>query len=409
MALFKDVRNTINTALFGQQNTTQEQSKDMLSARMKKSSGLITSTNDLPGLLDLDPLGFEHFQYPEDLNTLSNGHYIKFDIYENRLSTVAKAPKPNRPLDLGLNNTTFTDVAKNITRQSGDEAKTSEDLDHIAKNNQNAGDDTQLGPGVRQDEISKKVLKSIKTNGNINTMKRVLKGKKPHEINKLLDLHSHTHSSTSSASILLYTSPTNTFSTSATYENAETGFLADFLGGTNIVDSIATGSAAALTKLTGAAIKTALEVIVPGAGGFFSRSTGMAENPNIELAFKSVPFRSFQFDYKFAPKTKTELDSIHKIIQLFRFHMSPSLLGHTQYFASPSQFMLSYMYRDGENMYIPRITKCVLENLDVDYSPGEKFTTLKPDNTGASPQIITMKMGFKEMSIITKETIAENY
>ena len=214
MALFKDVRNTINTALFGQQNTTQEQSKDMLSARMKKSSGLITSNNDLPGLLDLDPLGFEHFQYPEDLNTLSNGHYIKFDIYENRLSTVAKPPKPNKPLDLGLNNVTFTDVAQNITRQSGEDTKSSEDLDHIAKNNQNAGDTNTISKNA--DETTKKVLKNIKTNGNINTMKRVLKGKKPHEINKLLDLHSHTHSSTSSASILLYTSPTNTFSTSAT-------------------------------------------------------------------------------------------------------------------------------------------------------------------------------------------------
>tara|TARA_Y100001973_G_C5193008_1_gene332232 strand:+ start:99 stop:302 length:204 start_codon:yes stop_codon:yes gene_type:complete len=67
------------------------------------------------------------------------------------------------------------------------------------------------------------------------------------------------------------------------------------------------------------------------------------------------------------------------------------------------------MYRDEENMYIPRITKCVLEDIEVDYSPGEKFTTLKPDVIGASPQIITMKMRFKEMSIITKETIAENY
>lgn len=408
MAIFKEVRDTINTALFGQQNTTQAESKEMLSARMKSSSGLITSNNDLPGLLDLDPLKFEHFQYPDDLNTTSNGHYIKFDIYENRLSTVAKPPKANElQFNLGLNNTTFTDVFNNVARISDDEAKTTEDVDHIAKNNVDPGNN-QLSSDDEA-KIPQTVLEKLKTNGNINTMKKVLKGKKPHEINKLLDMHSHTHSSTSSASILLYTPPTNTFSHSATYENASTGFLADFLGNSNIVDNIATGSAAALVKLTGAAINTALEVIVPGAGGFFNRSTGISENPNIELAFKSVPFRAFSFDYKFAPKTKSELKLVHKIIQLFRFHMSPSLIGHTQYFASPSQFMLSYMYRDEENMYIPRITKCVLEDIEVDYSPGEKFTTLKPDVIGASPQIITMKMRFKEMSIITKETIAENY
>ena len=149
--------------------------------------------------------------------------------------------------------------------------------------------------------------------------------------------------------------------------------------------------------------------MVPGAGGFFNRSTGMSVNPNMELAFKSVPFRSFTFDYKFAPKNKRELDSVHKIIQLFRFHMSPALIGTTQYFASPSQFQLTYMYREKDNNYIPKIAKCVLENIEVDYSPGDKFTTLKKDKTGASPQLINVQMQFKEMSIITKETIAEGY
>ena len=47
--------------------------------------------------------------------------------------------------------------------------------------------------------------------------------------------------------------------------------------------------------------------------------------------------------------------------------------------------------------------------MDVDYSPNEKFTTLKPDGQGASPQINEngIHMQFTEMSIITKETIAK--
>ena len=67
------------------------------------------------------------------------------------------------------------------------------------------------------------------------------------------------------------------------------------------------------------------------------------------------------------------------------------------------------MYRENENNYIPKIAKCVLENMEVDYSPGEKFTTLKPDSVGASPQLINVKMQFKEMSIITKQSISEGY
>ena len=47
--------------------------------------------------------------------------------------------------------------------------------------------------------------------------------------------------------------------------------------------------------------------------------------------------------------------------------------------------------------------------MDVDYSPNEKFTTLKPDSDGASPQHMKLKLQFSEMSIITKETIAGGY
>ena len=45
------------------------------------------------------------------------------------------------------------------------------------------------------------------------------------------------------------------------------------------------------------------------------------------------------------------------------------------------------MYRKGNNNYIPRVAKCVLTSMDVDYAPGEKFTTLLPDDQGASPPV----------------------
>ena len=61
---------------------------------------------------------------------------------------------------------------------------------------------------------------------------------------------------------------------------------------------------------------------------------------------------------------------MHKIIQRHLIsHVSAIIHYQTQYFASPSQFMLTYMYRQDENNYIPKIAKCVLETIDVDYSP----------------------------------------
>ena len=45
--------------------------------------------------------------------------------------------------------------------------------------------------------------------------------------------------------------------------------------------------------------------------------------------------------------------------------------------------------------------------MEIDYDNGEKFTTLKPDSDGASPQIIKIQLQFTEMAIITKETVSK--
>ena len=74
-------------------------------------------------------------------------------------------------------------------------------------------------------------------------------------------------------------------------------------------------------------------------------------------------------------------------------------------FILPEQFEIRYMYKDKENMYLPKISRCVLANMDVDYTPNEAFTTFKADEHGASPNIIKMTLTFKELEIMTKDTI----
>ena len=406
MALFRSIKNTLfgyssDPESLGRNNRTSQ----MLGAKLAKSSKLISTDNDLP--LDIDPLEFKYFTYPNDLNTLSNGHYIKFDIYENNLAKMNKMPSIEGAFDPKGISAEVSDVVSADTAAQilgyGD-AKTDESASHVSGNKDDPGDTRQLhihsstrtkGGKAQSDRYEK--------NYNLTEIKKNMGVKPANAVN--MDNHSHTHAHNTSASIILYTPSQNKFTTAANYENAETGFLADFIGDSNIFEAIST----VLAKVGGGAVTAALEIAVPGAGGFFNRRTGMAVNPNMELAFKSVPFRPFNFDFQFAPKNRKELDSVHKIIQMFRFHMSPALMGQTAYFAAPSQFELTYMYRGDNNNYIPKIAKCVLENIDVDYSPKDKFTTLKPDNTGASPQLINVSMQFKEMSIITKQSISEGY
>ena len=66
------------------------------------------------------------------------------------------------------------------------------------------------------------------------------------------------------------------------------------------------------------------------------------------------------------------------------------------------------MYRDNENAYLPRVSRCVLKQCDVDYAPEGVVSTLTPDERGENPPtLITMNLTFGETEIMTKDTVAK--
>ena len=93
---------------------------------------------------------------------------------------------------------------------------------------------------------------------------------------------------------------------------------------------------------------------------------------------------------------------------MFSCH-SMSEKGGEGYLTAPAQFQITYMYRDGANMYIPKISRCALTDMNIDYSPEGVFTTFKADEKGAAPVLTKMDLSFTEMEIMTKETIAEGH
>jgi len=54
-------------------------------------------------------------------------------------------------------------------------------------------------------------------------------------------------------------------------------------------------------------------------------SAGYAQNPQVELLFRTIQNREFLFDFKFAPRNKAEADEVIKIIQTFRFFAAPEI------------------------------------------------------------------------------------
>ena len=328
-----------------------------------------------------DPFKYGQLYYPEETQNLGEGHYIIFDIIMNERTMLNAYNNENTKVSQIVRNSVSTRLGE---RQQQAEAKRFSQLKkqcYLNKDAQTISQPTKSGMGK--------------------------------------DIQTHTYLGDS---IILYTPPSVKFEYKATYEQAETKNLQTlkesgsqfvenikgFLDGKGDLGEILANITDTGGVLARQVLQGALEVTFPGAAGFFTKQTGRAINPRMELAFQSVPFRSFAFDFDFAPKNLKEVQMVNKMMQLFKFHMLPDV-SDEKYLITPSEFQISYYYRDRANMYIPKISRCVLTDMSIDYSPEGVFHTFKADDKGAMPVISNMKLTFSETEIMTKQTTAEGY
>ena len=194
----------------------------------------------------------------------------------------------------------------------------------------------------------------------------------------------------------------------ANWSEIDMGLAAAFAEkGTSIIDDIA---AAATTSgpARDRAIRTLAGVTnITSAAGFDFRlqdimelGSGKVANPNKAALFKSMNFRSFQYSFKFAPKSQAELDASRDIINEFRMNMHPERSDRF-FLQYPSEFQITYQYAGKESKWLTKIADCALVDMTVDYGAGGAFTTIQ--GTEGAPSEITMTLQFKELEILTAE------
>ncbi len=135
-------------------------------------------------------------------------------------------------------------------------------------------------------------------------------------------------------------------------------------------------------------------------GGLARAASKKVRNPYQEQIFRTMNFRSFAFQYKFAPRNKKELDSVEKIINLFKFHMHPEKADDGAFFLFPSLFDIEYRYKQKRNTFVNKIATSVLTDMTVDYGSEGVFTTFR--GTKGSPSEVTLALQFREISLLTK-------
>jgi len=149
-----------------------------------------------------------------------------------------------------------------------------------------------------------------------------------------------------------------------------------------------------------------------GATDVLGMSTGEVIAERLELAFRNINKRKFQYTFKMLPKSLEEADMVHEIVLAFKKHMSASFKdgnrsGKT--LVVPDTFNIEYLYNGEKNQYLHQISECVLETVDVSYG-GERYKTFHGvDGKGAPPVETTMSLNFAELELISRERIEEGF
>jgi hypothetical protein len=135
-------------------------------------------------------------------------------------------------------------------------------------------------------------------------------------------------------------------------------------------------------------------------------SQGLAINPQEQLLFDGIDFRTYQMAFTFTPYSKEEAETVNKIIQLFKYHAAPQITtsGAGMFFIPPSTFDVDFLFNGKRNQNVNKVAESVIESVDINYSPNGWAA-----HDDGAPVQTTLTLNFKEIELIDKTKIKDGY
>jgi hypothetical protein len=130
-----------------------------------------------------------------------------------------------------------------------------------------------------------------------------------------------------------------------------------------------------------------------------SRTSGQILNPNMELLFKGVQLRSFNFTFNMSPRDDVESKSVKSIIRAFKKSMAArtsSGAGAGLFIDSPNVFQLEYRSGGEKHPFLNSFKPCALTNMAVDYTASGVYATYED----ATPVHMKLTLAFQELNPI---------
>jgi hypothetical protein len=308
--------------------------------------GLVT--NGPLGLLFKNPFGRQDLQYPRDLQSATRGHVVNFAINEIDPLRYEEAKS------LLVNKT--RGIVAGITTAFQDTG-------------QNSGDVEAQEGGFYGQSITDKILDGTYT--------------------KEINLVFKNRTKKSTKSISLYMPDTVNFNYGASY------------GQTDLLTAFSS------VPIVGAAVGAVTQALNNPLARLALKGTGYALNPNQQVLFDGIDFRTYQLAFTFTPYSKQEAETVAQIIKMFKVHAAPRLLegaGGGMFFIPPSTFTPTFRFRGQINKKISQVTESVITNINVDYAP-QGFSA----HTDGAPVQTTLTIDFRELELITSQKVEQGF
>ena len=193
------------------------------------------------------------------------------------------------------------------------------------------------------------------------------------------------------ATIALYMPDTINFTTNAQYDNLSVAKAAE-----NTSLPLVGRIAKAITSTVGG----------EGLSRLLTSRLGYVLNPQQQLLFEGIDFRTFDFSFTFTPRSQKEANSIKNIITELRKHSLPEINKGAAgfFFTPPSIFEIEFKSGDSINSNIPKIKRCVVETVDVNFAPNGWAA-----HVDGAPVQTTMQMRVKEIELVDSNEVKSGY
>jgi hypothetical protein len=301
------------------------------------------------GVLFGNPNQLSIHQYPRDLGSATKGHAIKFDINEIE------------PINYNTDNknTALGNAIQNFAKGEGSLSDATSAFQETASN-------------------VKDFFKGVTNSDSVSESFNILLNKRKKK---------------SVATVALYMPDTMAFQYGASY------------GKTSLVNTMV--KAASLVPVVGnGAASIASNVLESDITKVTLATQGLALNPQDQVLFDGIDFRTFTLAFTFTPYSREESRQVRDIIKLFRQYAAPRIKSGSagMFFIPPGTFNLQFLFNGKTNRNITQVGECVIENIDVNYAPNG-FAS----HTDGAPVQTTLTMSFKEIQLVDRTQIEKGY